>query len=221
MKGLDHEICMRVLINKDMSLSEIQSSFLDISESTIIRSVNELVKDGRLEHKRIHGKKKRKRYTVQEEKIKNDMTIRAFKEKDMKKLRKMKNVDEILSHEIRGKITQRNLSSLISEAKRHYQITLRELKQRGIDEQYYTYHIAMISSCLEWTTRLTMAINSGMLGDSPNKLDLARRNRERYEYFLEQLCNNIKAKDEKLGKKIIKEIYGELVNLWFMEKVIG
>ena len=59
-----------------------------------------------------------------------------------------------------------------------------------------------------------------MLGNSPNKLALAYRNRERYEEFLQKLIFNIKKKDEKLGNDIIKAINHELINNWFMEKIL-
>jgi len=153
-------------------------------------------------------------------KSKNDITIRAFKEEDIKKLSKMKNVDEILSHEIRGKLTQRQLSKLITSEQQYYRKEIAKMKQFGETNDYYFYHIAIISGILEWITKLSMAIKSGMLGDSPNKLDLARRNKARYEEWLEQLCYNIKLYNEKLGKKIIKEIYAELVNLWFLERLL-
>ncbi len=93
-------------------------------------------------------------------------------------------------------------------------------KKTKPDSNYYTYHVAIISDCLEWITKLTLAINSGMLGNSPNKLALAHRNRERYEEFLQKLIFNIKKKDEKLGNAIIRAIYHELVNLWFMERIL-
>jgi len=65
-----------------------------------------------------------------------------------------------------------------------------------------------------------MAIESGMLGDSPNKLALARRNKQRYEEFLHKLCDSVKVFDEKIGENIIRTIYGELANSWFMKRLI-
>jgi len=220
MRALGYKIHMAVLMNENMSMSEIQGVCLRIPERTVIRAVNDLVYSGILEHKRIHGKGKRKRYTIKEEEIKNDITIRAFKEEDIKKLKKIKNVDEILSHEIRGKLTQRQLSKLITSEQQYYRKEISKMKQFGETNDYYFYHVAIISGVLEWITKLSMAINSGMLGDSPNKLRLARRNKERYEEWLEQLCYNIKLHNEKLGKNIIKEIYAELVNLWFLERLL-
>jgi len=216
MRGLEGQIYMAVLLKEDMSLSEIQGSCLGTPERTVIRAVQELVKFGMLEHKRIHGKGKRKRYIVKEEKIKNDITIRAFKEGILKK---GMSEDEMLALRSTPRITQRNLSSLITQEKQFYRKEIAKMKQFGETEDYYFYHIALISKCLEWTTRLTFAINSRMLGDSNNKLALARRNIERYEEWIKQLCDNTKVYDEKLGEKIIKAIHDQLVNAWFLENL--
>ena len=202
-----------------MSLSEIQSCLLNTPERTIIRAVNRLIKSGKLEHKRIHGKGKRKRYAIEEEETKNDITIRTFPEKAWKG--KNLSVDEMLAIQTRPKITQRDFSKYITESKKHYNEQLLEMKQFEETLEYYTYHIAMISNCLEWVTKLTLALNSGMLGDSPNKLNLAQRNKERYEEWLQLLCKNIKVYDKKLGGQIIRELYHELTNLWFMEKYLN
>ena len=94
------------------------------------------------------------------------------------------------------------------------------MKQFGETNDYYFYHIAIISGVLSWITKLSMAINSGMLGGSPNKIQLAQRNKERYEEWLQQLCHNIKIYDEKVGGNIIRTIYAELVNLWFLERLL-
>jgi len=217
MRALWYQIHMAVLMNENMSMSEIQGVCLRIPERTVIRAVNDLVYSGILEHKRIHGKGKRKRYTIKEEKIKNDITIRAFKEKDFEK---GLSVDEILARQIRPRVTQRQLSKMITEEKQFYRKEMAKMKQFGGTNDYYFYHIAIISGVLSWITKLSMAINSGMLGDSPNKLELARRNKERYEEWLKQLCYNIKLHDEKLGEKIIRTIYAELVNLWFLERLL-
>jgi len=216
MKGLEYQIYMAVLLKENMSLSEIQGSCLNAKTRTVIRAVKELVKFGMLEHKRIVGEGKRKRYVVKEDKTKNDITIRAFKEGVLKK---GMSEDEMLALKITPKITQRNLSSLITQEKQFYRKEMVQMKQFGETNDYYFYHIALISKCLEWTTRLSFAINSGMLGDSPNKLALARRNIERYEEWLQQLCYNIKIYDEQLGGKIIKTINDELVNVWLLENL--
>jgi len=217
MNSLGHHIHMAVLMKEHMSLSEIQSECLSRPERSVIRAVNDLVDSGILEHKRIHGYGKRKRYFVKEEKIKTDMTIRAFSEGALKK---GLTEEQYLSFEIRGKVTQRQLSKLITSEQQFYRKEMAKMKQFGETNDYYFYHIAIISDVLQWITKLSMAINSRMLGDSPNKLQLAQRNKERYEKWLKQLCNNIKLYDEKLGEKIIRTIYAELVNLWFLERLL-
>jgi len=217
MKGLEGLIHTAVLLKEDMSLSEIQGTCLKTPERTVIRAVKELVRIGILDHKRIHGKGKRKRYTVKEEKIKNDMTTRAFKEGF---LQKGLTEEQYLSFETRSKVTQRNLSQLITEQEHMYRQAMEHMKQFGETNDYYFYHIAEISSTLEWIVKLTMAIESGMLGVSPNKLALARRNKVRYENYLNELCVNIKQYNKPLGKKVITTIYAELANSWFMKKLI-
>ena len=208
MRGLGHEIYMDIVIKKDMSMSEILASFPKASESSIIREVKGLLHAGDIDHKRIHGKRKRKRYFVKEEKSKkHDITIRSFEIKG-KHLK-----------EIRPTITQRQLSILITQSIQHYKQELIKLKNES-DTKYYDYHVAIISGCLEWITQLTLAINSGMLGDSPNKLNLACRNKERYEEFLQLVTSNIKKRDEKIGNLIITAIYHTLTNLWYMEKFL-
>jgi len=216
-KGLECQIYMGVLLKENMSLSEIQGICLKTPERTVIRAVKELVKIGTLEHKRIHGKGKRKRYTVKEETIKNDITIRAFKEEAWKK---GLTTDEILALQSRPKVTQRQLSKMLTEEKKFYKKQIRDMKQFGETNDYYLFQISNISNCLEWITRLTMAINSGMLGNSPNKLTLAQRNKERYEEWLKELCDSIKVYDEKLGKKVIRTIYSELLNSWLMQNLL-
>ena len=217
MRGLEYQIYIGVLINEDMSMSEIQGTCLRTPERTVYRAVKELEKSGILEHKRIHGKGKRKRYTIKEEKIRNDMTIRAFPDNlDMQKL----SVDEILARQVRPKITQRRLSKMITEEKQFYKKQIRDMKQFGETTDYYSFQIANISNCLEWISRLTMAINSGMFGDSPNKLALAQRNKERHEEWLKELCDSIKVYDKKLGKKLNRTIYNELVSSWLMQNLL-
>jgi len=216
MKSLEGQIHMAVLLKEHMSLSEIQGSCLNAKTRTVIRAVKELEKIGVLEHKRINGFGKRKHYVVKEDKTKNDITIRTFKEEILKK---GLSTDEILALKITSKITQKNLSSRITQGRQFYRTEIVQMKQFGETNDYYFYHISMISHCLEWITRLSFAINSKMLGDSTNKLRLTRRNIERYEEWLQQLCYNIKIYDEKLGEKIIKTINNELANVWLLENL--
>ena len=201
---------MRLVIEEDLSMSEIQELFPKYSGRTIIREVTELLKAGKIEHKRIVRKGKRLRYCVNEENTKQDLTMRAFDEENYKKG---------IMQEIHPAITQRELSSVISMDIKHYNQELKKLKDKP-DSEYYSWHIVSISGCLEWITRLTFAITSGMLGDSPNKLALAQRNKEREEEFLQKLIFNIKSRDEKLGNKVLRAIYDELVSLWYMERIL-
>jgi len=222
MKGLEHQIYMAVLMKEHMSMSEIQHECLNSPPRTVYRAVKELVENRILEHKRVIGKGKRKRYFVKEEKIKTDMTMRAFKEGVLKneKLKKELTEEQFLAFETRSKVTQRNLSQLITQDKHMYRQGMEHMEQFGETNEFYFYHIGKISDILEWITKLTMAIESGMLGDSPHKLALARRNKERYERFLKELCNNIKQYNKTTGKKVITAIYAELTDSWFMKRLI-
>jgi len=103
MKGLEAQIYMKIVVEKDLSMSEIQALFPEVSPRTIIRTVNPMVKKGKIERKRIHGKGKRERYFVKEENTKQDLKIRAF------------DVEGNTYTEIHSPITQRHLSSMITE----------------------------------------------------------------------------------------------------------
>jgi len=190
-------------------MSEIISDFPYVSDRTVIRAVNDLIQTGQIEHKKIHGKGKRKRYATREESTKQDITVRAFDEESIKAK---------IYEPIRASVDQRHFSSLITEGIQFYRNEFKKIKDNP-NAHYYQYHISLIGDCLEWNTKLTMAINSGMLGDSPNKLTLAHRNRERYEEFLRTLICNIKKHDEELGSKIVRAIYNRLEDMWFLEKV--
>jgi len=207
MRGLEAQIYMKVVVEKDLSMSEIQALFPEVSDRTVIRKVNTMVKNRLIERKRIHGKGKRERYFVKEETIKQDLRARAFDIKGKKYV------------EVKATMTQRNLSSNITEWIKLYNKELKKFKNQP-ESEYYYYHIAMISDCLSWVTKLTFAINSGILGNSPNKLALAYRNKERYEEFLQKLIYNIKKKDEKLADEIIKAIENQIIDTWLLEKLL-
>ena len=207
MRGLDAQIYMKVVVEKDLSMSEIQALFPEVSDRTVIRKVNAMVNNRLIERKRIHGKGKRERYFVKEETIKQDLRARAFDIKGKKYV------------EVKVTMTQRNLSSNITEWIKLYNKELKKFKNPPKADYYY-YHIALISDCLAWGTHLTFAINSGMLGNSPNKLALACRNRERYEEFLQKLIYNIKKKNEKLADEIIKAIENQIIDTWLLEKLL-
>jgi len=209
MKDLGYRIYMKIILNDNMSMSEMIDNFSYVSERTVMRAVNDLINTGQIEHKKIHGEGKRKRYTVKEENTKQDITIRAFDEEDIKAK---------IYEPIRGSVDQRHFSALITESIQFYRKEFNKIKNNP-DAHYYQYHISLIGECLEWNTKLTMAIHSGMLGNSPNKLALAYRNKERYEGFLQTLIYNLKRHDEKLASKIVRAIYNRLEDMWFLEKI--
>ena len=204
MRDLEQQIRLRILIDDDMSMKEIQDSCLNTPERTIIRAVKRLEKLKEIEHKKIFGKGKRKRYTISEKKSNSDITIEVVEKEsyNVAQIQKL-SVDELLATKYRVKITQTQLARNTTTIMKLYHKELKRIEQFGEDHEYYYYHIAMISSCLEWTMKLTMAINSGMFGDSHTKIDLAKHNRTQYEEFLTLLCNNIKKYNKKIGKRII------------------
>ena len=216
MKPLESKIYIEISIHENMSMSEIiekiqNDNNKEISKNsriTIIRAVNNMKNLGFLNHNKVSKGGKRKRYSINEDNTKQDLTARAFTGKKQKR---------IIPN---PKVTQKNLSQMITKEKQFYKYTLTIMKKEPL-ENYYTYHLMMMSHCLEWITRLTLAINSGMLGDSKNKIELAKRNKERYEQFLQTLVYNIKTKNEKLGNDIVKAMYNMLVDLWFLENVIS
>jgi len=209
MRGLAYKIYMAIVIKEDMSMSEIQADFEKVSPRTIIRAVQELVQTGQIEHKKIHGKGKRPRYSIKEENTKQDLTMRCF-DQELVKLK--------IYEPIRATITQRELSAMITEEIKFYRKEFTRIKDNQ-DAHYYLYHIALVGNCLEWNMKLTLAINSGMLGVSSNKLNIAQRNKERYEKFLQKLIFNIKKYDEELGNKILRAIYNKLEDTWLLEKI--
>jgi len=218
MRDLKQYIRLQILINTDMSMKEIQDGCLNIPERTVIRAVKRLEKLKEIEHKKIFGKGKRKRYTISEKKPKSDVTIERLELESWnnEKIQKLSR-DELFADKYRVKITQTQLARNTTTIMKLYHKELKRIEQFGEDHGYYYYHLAMISSCLEWTMKLTMAINSGMFEDSPTKIDLAKQNRTQYEEFLTLLCNNIKKYNKKTGKRIITQLYAELDKLWIVE----
>jgi len=188
-----HDILMILAINGDMSLGEIQSKFPKSQHKTTQRRLSELVKTGRVEHKRIRGKNsKRKRYFIPENEKKDNLWTHIWQKKE-KRL--------FINY-----ISQRKISSLISQENKFYGKELKKLKNRS-DESFFDYHLISICACLEWISRLTWAINSGILGDSQSKIDLAQRNRERHEEFLQKIIFNMKKRDTGRAETIAFQVY--------------
>lgn len=209
MKEIKQKIRYLLLACEDMRWGEIMSHFDKKEHRNVGRAIKEL-KINDIGYGKIRGKGKWPRYFIKEENTKQDLTIRVFKIKRKKYKRIIPD----------PKITQRNLSSLITEHIQFYKRELKKLKKEP-DFNYYTFHISVISDCLASITQLTLAINSGMLGGSINKLELAKRNKERYEKFLQTLIYNIKTKNEKVGNNIIKATYNIIADETFTEKILS
>jgi len=190
-------------------MKEIQANFPIVSPRTIMRKVQNLHKNEFIDHDIIRGKGKHKRYFIKEENTKKNLLIRSFKIKG-------KNYKEI-----RPPITQRDLSRIITQSIQFYKNELKKVKSETTQD-YVFYHIANISTCLQWMSQLTWAIHSGMLGDSKNNLELAYRNRQRYEEFLQKVIYNLKKVDEETMKAVSKAMYHALIdNHIFSELTMG
>lgn len=201
---------MTVLTHGHLSMTELCNILRKYhSPRNIMRYTKELVNSGKIEHGRIAKQGKRKRYFVREENTKDNLLQRTvqFKSKDDWKA-------------FRTPVTQRQLSANISWEMQFYRKNeMEEWKrftkssQKTKDMIYYvSYHIALIVSCLRWISQLTWAIKSGMLGNSQSKLDLAYRNKERYEEFLEKIVYNLNSRDSKLMKTVSTAIYYEIMD---------
>jgi hypothetical protein len=184
---------MMIAVNGDMSMSEIQKEFPESMKRTVIRRIKDLHKNQkRLEHDIVPRKGKHKRYFIKEENTKNDLLVRAIEVKG-------KNYKEIKSP-----VTQRNLSDLITQRIKFYNKESTSILKKGTFNEYVFYHIAVIAGCLEMISQLTWSIHSGMLGDSKNKRDLAYRNRERYEEFLQKIVHNLNEQNNEVMKAVAK-----------------
>jgi len=203
MRHLEAQIYIVISIHEHLSMSEIikkiQEKIPKISRITIIRAVKSMKTQELLKHSKIPKYGKRFRYSINEDNTKQDLTKREYKFIN----KKWKRITPD------PKITQRNLSALITREKQFYKKELKKLKKEP-DWKYYIFHGEMIFHCLDWMTRLTFAINSGILGDSKNKLELAKRNKERYEEFLQTLIYN---------EKTIKATYEILNDQYFTYQI--
>lgn len=204
MKGIDYQIYLLIIVHENMGWGEILTYFPKKEHRTVGRAINRLVKNNMIGYDRIRGKGKWKRYFLQEENTKNNLLIEIVKGNK----KKWKHV--------RVPVTQRELSKGISWQIDFYRKEqLREWKRTKKTKEmiyYVGYHVALIADCLRWILQLTWAINSGMLGNSEIKLELAKRNKARYEEFLKKIVYNLNEKDEKIMNLVTKAIYHEIMD---------
>jgi len=199
-----------IALNQDLSTGELLQKFQKENRRTVQRRIQYLKKTNQISKEKIRGKKgKRKRWIIPEETT-NDIWIRVVPE----------NFDRKNPKIINAKITQRNLSQMISQAKRFYQKELKKSKKKKEPyDQFVSYHLAVASGCMEWILQLTWAINAGVFSKSNNKLNLAKRNRTRYEEFLKQVIDNLRARNEENFKAISATVYNLLTHSSLMENV--
>ena len=215
MKGIDHQIHLLILTHEDIGWGEILSHFPKKEHRNVGRAIKRLVENKDIEHDKIRGKGKWKRYFLKEENTKNDLLLESADYKDSKHWK-----------HIRVPVTQKNLSELISSTSKFYRSEELKISKKVKDSNslhsYISYNIATIIRCLKWISQLTWAINSGMLGNSKTKLELAVRNRERYEDLLSKVVYNLTKTDKALMKAISKLIYNEIMDtMIFEESTLG
>ena len=198
---------MEIALNQDLSTEEILKKFPKTKRRTIFRRIEYLKETNQILQVRIRGKGKRPRWVIPEEKG-NDIWVRGIPENFNRKKPRIVNIT----------ITQRELSRMISEEKKFYKKQLKISKKEPYD-QFVFYHLAVASKCMEMNLQLTWAINAGVFSESENKLNLAYRNRERYEEFLTQVIYNLKKRDEEVFKSISSTVYNLLTHSSLMEKV--
>jgi len=197
---------MAILTHENLSMSEICQIFArEYSPRTIMRYIKPLVESGRIQHERLKKRGKRKRYFIAYEKTKNNLLIRTIDYKNKNNWKAYKRP-----------ITQRNLSQWISQEIQFYRKEESKERKRVIKSEnfspYLHYHVALITECLRWISQITWAIKSGMLGNSQSNLDLAQRNKERYEEFLEKVVYNLNSKNDKIMKIVSTAIYHEIMD---------
>jgi len=214
MKEIDHQIYLLIITHEDMRRGEILSYFPKKIHRTVGRAIKRLVENNDIGYGKIRGRKKWKRYFLKEENTKDNLLLEAV-EGNKKKWK-----------HIRVPVTQKNLSELISSTSKFYRSEELKISKKVKDSNslhhYISYNIATIIQCLKWISQLTWAINSGMLGNSKTKLELAVRNRERYEELLSKVVYNLTKTDKALMKAISKLIYNEIMDtMIFEESTLG
>lgn len=196
---------MAVLTHESLSMSEICQILSRYSTRTIMRYIKPLVESGKIQHGRLKKLGKRKRYFVAYKKTKNNLLIRIVDYKNKNNWKAYKRP-----------VTQRNLSQLISQEIQLYRKMEKEIWKRAVKgenvSQYVHYHVSLFTECLRWISQITWAIQSGMLGSSQSNLDLAQRNKERYEEFLEKLVYNLYSKNYKVMNVVSTAIYHEIMD---------
>jgi len=208
LEQIESQICIFVASQGDVSSSDIGKQFPEIPRRSMFRYLKKLRENGDLNYGRIHGNgTKWSRYSIpEEERIKNDIWGWEISEKHDKKNPRRINI----------KITQRQLSQIITKDKKNYKMKLNKLKKESYEE-FIFYHLAIASHCMEWILQLTWAINADVFSKSPNKLNRAKGNKDRYEKFLHKIIYNLRIKDEKRFKSISATVYNLLNHTSIMD----
>lgn len=181
MNGIDYQIQMEITIQPNMRQGEVQSKFPKKKGTTVKRRLKILVKSGVLTYEKIkglHPSSKVKRYNIAEENTTDDLWTVVSDKKTWKR-RKIH-------------FTQKSLSADINEKIKNWRKGIGNRKKT--EEQLIRFDVAYLISCMEWITKLTWAINSGMFGDSKTQYAIANRNRLRYDEFIQKIVYHMRDK---------------------------
>ena len=108
MKGIDQQIHLLIITHEDIGWGEILRHFPKKEHRNVGRAIKRLVENKDIEHDKIRGKGKWKRYFVKEENTKNNLLLEAV------------NGNKKKWKYVRVPITQRKLSKGISESMQLY-----------------------------------------------------------------------------------------------------
>jgi len=198
--------------------SDVRRKFPTISERNIFLHLKKLRETGDLNYGKIRGYGKRLRYSIPDEEIiKNDIWIRAVQfvskgHKGAMKANYPPSKNEKYFILVNGKITQTQLSKMISDERKSYRKEFTKTKKEPYDN-FVHHHIAMASHCMTWILQLTWAINADVFSESDNKLKRAYRNKERFEDHLHTIIYNLKERDKEQFKRISSIIYNKLTHM--------
>jgi len=112
---------------------------------------------------------------------------------------------------IKAAISQKELSSIITSKIKFYKKEIVKGNFKNM-QSFIFYHLAVSTDCIRWMSQITWAIHSGMLGNSNSNINLAYRNRERYEEFLRLVIYNLNKVDPSAMKTVTQAIYHILVD---------
>jgi len=97
---------------------------------------------------------------------------------------------------IRDRMTQTELTREFKEMVKRYRKIIGNKKSdlHKDDLLFYVVHVTLITVSLSWITRLILTVQGGVFGDKINKINLAHKNIEILQEFVNILCINLQNK---------------------------